>query len=643
MWSQVAVLFYGCSLLTLGTATVATATGTDTASSLPSYPVFGTKRYTRGNVIPAPGGGQALALPVYHHLPASARYYEPQVPPQYFPFAPYQPTADYYDDLGYYGGSDGAGSFYYRPPPPQALPPQLPHRRYQRNNERYTSYGLPTYRGEYKPTPYYYSHGPSYSYSDEHESSNPLDDLHEEMLQEDERERARDYYPVGQEQWYESPSRPDSTFLRNLILYNQQLQNFGRGKVPQPPQPPAQLYPDSSAEEDFDEYDEPEPDYEYDAPSAGYRDSYGYGTGGGVSDPGYGSTNNRNAFSKLSSLRNSMARNRLEDGEEDDEADDEDDEDDEEVQELKSLIHQHQQQQKTTPSQRLPPMFVDRMAPFVLKNQQPPPPPPPPMTTTSAVHHSQKQQSIQQQQRDLLEQQRKQKEQLEQAKKQQLLERQQKLLRTLSSDYQHPAAPPVAPEPWQRDSPSYGAAAASYGDYDTEYDEDDDDSWSHWDRKRNVQPKKATFASTGTTTAKPAGAKVLPSGTTTSPTTTDKPSGAQHQPKPVGNGQKEVVLPRPTSPRNAFAASLLSAVQAQPPQDGGDGVLKMDEASKLKQIKSSKIYDTLKAMITMRQNLEDADLRQQLEHQKQLAHIHKRFVSNEESLVQQLDGLKRSA
>ena len=41
--------------------------------------------------------------------------------------------------------------------------------------------------------------------------------------------------------------------------------------------------------------------------------------------------------------------------------------------------------------------------------------------------------------------------------------------------------------------------------------------------------------------------------------------------------------------------------------------------------------------------LQGADLRQQLEHQKQLAHIHKRFVSNEESLVQQLDGLKRSA
>ncbi|XP_058056746.1 uncharacterized protein LOC131208114 [Anopheles bellator] len=633
MWSQVAVLFVGCSLLILGTATAAAGTGS--ASSLPSYPVFGTKRYTRGNVIPAGeyGGGQvgALALPVYHH---PARYYEPQLPQQYFPFAPYQPTTDYYDDLGYYGGNDGATSFYYRPPPP---PPQLPHRRYQRNNERYTSYGLPTYRGEYKPTPYYYSHGPSYSYSDEHESSNPLDDLHEEMLQEDERERARDYYPVGQEQWYESPSRPDSTFLRNLILYNQQLQSFaGRGKAPQSPPPPPQLYPDSSAEEDFDEYDEPEPDYEYDTePSAGFRDSYGYGAG----DPGYGPTTNRNAFSKLSSLRNSMARNRLEDEEEDDDA--EDDEDDEEVQELKSLIHH--QQKATASQQRLPPMFVDRMAPFVLKNQQPPPAPPPPMVTTSAsgpVH--QKQQSIQQQQRDLLEEQRKQKEQLEQAKKQQLLERQQKLLRTLSSDYQ-PPAPPVAPEPWQRDSPSYGAgpAAASYGDYDTEYDEDDDDSWSHWDRKRNVQPKKATFASKSTppvsTTAKPG--KELPSGTTPNPTTTDKP-GAQHQ-HPVGNGQKEVVLPRPTSPRNAFAASLLSAVQA--PQDGGDGVLKMDEASKLKQIKSSKIYDTLKAMITMRQNLEDADLRQQLEHQKQLAHIHKRFVSNEESLVQQLDGLKRSA
>uniref|UniRef100_A0A182S996 Uncharacterized protein n=1 Tax=Anopheles maculatus TaxID=74869 RepID=A0A182S996_9DIPT len=375
------------------------------------------------------------------------------------------------------------------------------HRRYQRNNERYTSYGLPTYRGEYKPTPYYYAHGPSYSYSDDHESSNPLDDLHEEMLQEDERERARDYYPVGQEQWYESPSRPDSAFLRNLILYNSQLQNYGRGRQ----MPPM----DMSNEEDFEEYDDTEPDYEYDVPIADTRPSYGNFFANGYraeSLPSFGPTgpasagSSRNSFSKLNSFRNSMAKNQI-------------DEDDEE-----------------------------------------------------------------------------------------------------------------------KDSPSYNA-------YD--YDADEyDDSWSHWDRKRNVQPKKATFSSAATTTK-----------TTKTTTTTKKPKTvsttvASVSAKPTaastkaGNGQKEVVLPRPTNPRNLFAANLIHAVDETRMQMGTQ---KADDGSKHKDPKSSKIYDAIRAMINMKQDQEDADLRQQLEHQKQLAHIHKRFVSNEGSLVQQLDGLKRSA
>uniref|UniRef100_A0A182F6B9 Uncharacterized protein n=1 Tax=Anopheles albimanus TaxID=7167 RepID=A0A182F6B9_ANOAL len=549
-----------CSLL----LTLRSAAGSLPAA--PSYPVFGTKRYTRGNLIPTSeyGGGSgalsgALGLPVYHRLPTGRYYDAPLTSPQYFPFAPYQQmqpsSSDYYDDTGYYG--DGAKSFYYLPPPPQ---PQSQHLRYQRNNERYTSYGLPTYRGEYKPTPYYYAHGPSYSYTDDHESSNPLDDLHEEMLQEDERERAMDYYPVGQEQWYESPSRPDSAFLRNLILYNQQLQNFNRGT---PMQQQQRSMIDGSNEDDFEEYDEPEQDYEYDGaipdPEPGY-DSY-YGAGYAAPDAGTryetsggnSASSNRDALSKLNSLRSSMAMNHI------------DDEDDEEVQELKSLIHQQKSSQ-----QRLPPMFVDKMAPFVLKNQH---------------------------------------------------------------DYQ-PAYEPT--DNWQKDSPSYNAY-----DYDNEYD---DGSWSHWDRKRNVQPKKATFASKttpqettttkATITAKPAGASV-PTSTTSAPVTI---KAVAHQP-----GQKEVVLPRPTNPRNAFSATLLNAVDPSTAHQQQHGVMKVDEGSMAKQMKSSKIYDTIKAMVNMRQHMEDADLRQQLEHQKQLAHIRKRFVSNEESLVQQLDGLKRSA
>ncbi|KFB39421.1 AGAP008083-PA-like protein [Anopheles sinensis] len=481
------------------------------SSTASSSAVFGTKRYARSNLIPSGDYGSqvgGLPLPPVYHLPSAARYYDTQVPPQYFPYAPYQaPSSDYYDDSGYYG--DAAKSYYYMPQPQ--------HRRYQRNNERYTSYGMPTYRGEYKPTPYYYAPGPSYSYSDDHESSNPLDDLHEEMLQEDERERARDYYPVGQEQWYESPTRPDSAFLRNLILYNQQLQAFsnGRGKPQLPPL-------DMSNEEDFEEYDDPEADYEYDLPlptdSRGNYDSY-YGTAGGYpSDLSYGgSPDNRNAFSKLNSFRNSMAKNQI-------------DEEDEEVQELKSLIHQQKQN-----SQRLPPLLYD-------------------------------------------------------------------------------------------------------------------DSWSHWDRKRNVQPKKATFAGKTTTprsvlktstTKKTTTTTKKPAHSGTSTTVTPAPTDKQAAPKP-GSGQKEVVLPRPTNPRNLFAATLINAVDESRAQQAAANKAE-ENANKLKQAKSNKIYDTIKAMINMRQNIEDAELRQQLEQQKQLAHIHKRFVANEESLVQELDGLKRSA
>ncbi|XP_050083677.1 GATA zinc finger domain-containing protein 10-like [Anopheles aquasalis] len=669
-----------CSLL----VTLCSAAGA--LSAPPSYPVFGTKRYTRGNLVPTSeygsggiGGGAlsgALGLPVYHRLP-SGRYYDaPLTSPQYFPFAPYQQpssTVDYYDDTGYYG--DGAKSFYYLPPPP---PPQPQHRRYQRNNERYTSYGLPTYRGEYKPTPYYYAHGPSYSYTDDHESSNPLDDLHEEMLQEDERERALDYYPVGQEQWYESPSRPDSAFLRNLILYNQQLQNYGRGMSMLQQQQRPMI--DGSNEDDFEDYDEPEPDYEYEGaiadPEPGYDSYYGAGyaapaAAGGAryeASGGSAASNNRDALSKLSSLRSSMAMNQI------------DDDDDEEVQELKSLIHQQKSNQ-----QRLPPMFVDKMAPFVLKNQQFPAPPTPSSSYQKQhpaqyqIQHQQQQQQQQQQkqaqeqlqrqqqqqqqqhqrqkeqqQKQLLQQQQQQQQlfqeqqreqqrlkelQLQQQQQKQERElKQQQLLRTLSSDYQAAYEPT---DSWQKDSPSYNAY-----DYDNEYD---DGSWSHWDRKRNVQPKKATFASKTTspvttttttktkvtTTVKPA---AVPTSTTSAPVTI-KP--VAHQP-----GQKEVVLPRPTNPRNAFSASLLNAVApstAHQQQQQQHGVMKVDQGSMAKQIKSSKIYDTIKAMVNMRQQMEDADLRQQLEHQKQLAHIRKRFVSNEESLVQQLDGLKRSA
>lgn len=84
-------------------------------------------------------------------------------------------------------------------------------------------YGKPTYHGEYKPTRYYYARAPNYNYNDDHaELENPLDNLHEEMLQEDQRDRQRQM-PVGQSQWLQNTGQPHSltdNFIKNLMLYN---------------------------------------------------------------------------------------------------------------------------------------------------------------------------------------------------------------------------------------------------------------------------------------------------------------------------------------------------------------------------------------------------------------------------------------
>lgn len=176
-------------------------------------PIFGTKRYHR-------------AANLKHIVnPAPAQYYDD-------PYIPMSSYSDYQDD-----------SYYYLP----------------RRDQHY--YGLPTYRGEYKPTPYYYAHGPSYSYYDDREQANPLDDLHEEMLQEDQRERQREI-PYGQETWYEKPSRQDkltNAFLKNLVLYNkqinrqQQLENNGK---------------------EFEDYNDGSEYYEQLAPQDPYMDDY---------------------------------------------------------------------------------------------------------------------------------------------------------------------------------------------------------------------------------------------------------------------------------------------------------------------------------------------------------------------------------
>ena len=81
---------------------------------------------------------------------------------------------------------------------------------YPRQDYQTPLYGIPTYRGDYQPKPYYFAQ-PSYSSSDDHvETTNPLDYLHEEILQENERERTLN----------------NAAFMQNLALYNKQVDSL---------------------------------------------------------------------------------------------------------------------------------------------------------------------------------------------------------------------------------------------------------------------------------------------------------------------------------------------------------------------------------------------------------------------------------
>ncbi|KAL5282083.1 hypothetical protein ACFFRR_005380 [Megaselia abdita] len=84
-------------------------------------------------------------------------------------------------------------------------------------------YGMPTYQGEYMPQPYYYAKSPRYSYLEDPEepTSNPLDDLHEEIRYEEQKDL--DY-------WYDHKQREAQTnnFLRNLIAYNREIEEEER-------------------------------------------------------------------------------------------------------------------------------------------------------------------------------------------------------------------------------------------------------------------------------------------------------------------------------------------------------------------------------------------------------------------------------
>lgn len=136
-----------------------------------SYPIYGTKRFHQG-------GDSSPAL-------------MPFVAPVQI-YTPIQTGGAVDQRMDGYLGDDPRSYLYYVPHDPNIH-----------------SYGMPVYHGEYKPSPYLYAQAPTYQYYDEKEPSNPLDDLHEEMLEEDEREREEEqqqfiqHHPYGQQKYYQ--------------------------------------------------------------------------------------------------------------------------------------------------------------------------------------------------------------------------------------------------------------------------------------------------------------------------------------------------------------------------------------------------------------------------------------------------------
>lgn len=156
-----------------------------------SYSVYGgNKRYNKASVVDqmTPIYTQQAPLPPqYIDKQANTNYVQSQ--PRYLSLPYTQPRiADDYN----YNSRNPNPSYFYSP------------------RQDYQSYGTPTYRGDYQPKPYYFAQ-PSYSSSDDHiEATNPLDYLHEEILQENERER----------------SMNNAAFMQNLALYNKQVDSL---------------------------------------------------------------------------------------------------------------------------------------------------------------------------------------------------------------------------------------------------------------------------------------------------------------------------------------------------------------------------------------------------------------------------------
>lgn len=157
-----------------------------------SYSAYGNKRYNSANIGEPlmPIYTQPAQQPQYFDKSASTNYLQSQ--PQYLSVPYPQPRVA--EDYNINSNRNLNPNYYY----------------YPRQDYQTPLYGVPTYHGDYQPKPYYFAQ-PSYSSSDDHiETTNPLDYLHEEILQENERER----------------SMNNAAFMQNLALYNKQVDSL---------------------------------------------------------------------------------------------------------------------------------------------------------------------------------------------------------------------------------------------------------------------------------------------------------------------------------------------------------------------------------------------------------------------------------
>lgn len=515
-----------------------------------TYPVFGTKRYHRSG-----SGSTSRSLvnpiPVYA-APVQQQYYDE---PNY-PASVHEPDAE--------------ANYFYLP------------------RSESLNYGLPTYRGEYKPKPFYYAHSPSYSYYDDrNEQLNPLDVLNEEMLQEDQRERQREMPGMGQERWVDTTRQDNKltdAFLKNLILYNKQLNSHK-----------AREYETAN---DFEEYEDPnaasateyyepiEPATSQTQRSQLYYEPYQVKPQPRQHQRGFDMRNFDNRHSNTDSSATSAEHSHDKDFE------------DKDVQELKSLANNnklHKQQQKEQKKQR---ELVQRQRQLLLQQQE-------------------------EQQRQLEEHERQQ-----MLRQQILLQQQQGLNQPMYSDY-------------PQDTPS---------EYDSEPEYDE--SWINWD-KRNVlvvdrKPLEWAnkYAILGIT--KPTAGTDF---STLPPPSSQPQQVVKGQNVGVFDGQKEVVLPRPATPvRHPFTGPVLDMLthnavsaqdieDAQHSSDNGDIVHENNnnksDASKTVSTGTTTVYDTIKQLLAMEKSLDKSS--------QESTKMQKRFVTNEEALVRELDGLKRVA